>query len=67
MYHNNNISECKQNKSILIYHLSFTVQRCSATCFDIQEFIIRRIYKNSILILELYFNMDLHFYYLFYF
>jgi hypothetical protein len=55
-----------KDKSILMYHLSFIVHRCSATCFDLQEVIIRRTYSNSILVLELYFNMD-RFYYSFYF
>jgi hypothetical protein len=30
-----------EDKTILIYHLSFTVQRSSATCFGLQEVIIR--------------------------
>jgi hypothetical protein len=47
-----------KDKFILIYHHSFIVQSCSATCFDLQEVIIRCTYKNSVLVLELYFNMD---------
>jgi hypothetical protein len=35
-----------KNKSILTYQHSFIVQSCSATCFNLQEVIIRRIYKK---------------------
>jgi hypothetical protein len=35
-----------KDKSILMYHRSFSVQRCSATCFDLHEVIIRITYKN---------------------
>jgi hypothetical protein len=50
-----------------MYEDSFAVQWCSATCFDLQEVISQRTYKNSVLVLELYFNMEPHFYNLFYF
>jgi hypothetical protein len=43
-----------KDKSMLMYHHSFVVLRCSATCFDLQEFIIRSTY-NSIQELELIF------------
>jgi hypothetical protein len=56
-----------KDKFILVYHHLFIVQRCSATCFDLQEVIIRHTYKNSVLVLELYFNMDPYYYNLFYF
>jgi hypothetical protein len=56
-----------KDKSILMYRHSFIVQRCSTTCFDLQELIIRRTYKKSVLVLELYFNMDPYYYNLFYF
>jgi hypothetical protein len=35
-----------------MYHFSFIVKRCTAICFDLQEVIIRRIWKNSVLVLE---------------
>jgi hypothetical protein len=50
-----------------MYHYSFNVQRCSATCFDFQEVIIRRTYKNSVLVLELHFNIDPYYYNFLYF
>jgi hypothetical protein len=40
-----------------MYHHSVIVQRRSATCFGLQEVINKRTYKNSVLVLELYFNM----------
>jgi hypothetical protein len=43
-----------KDRSILIHHHSLIVQRCSATCFDLQKIIIRRTYKNSAFVLELY-------------
>jgi hypothetical protein len=45
-----------EDKSILIYHHPFILQKCSATCFELQD-IIRRTYKNSVLVLQLYFNI----------
>jgi hypothetical protein len=56
-----------KDKSILMYHHSFIVQRDSTTYLDFQEFIFRRTYKNSVLILEFYFNIDPNYYKLFYF
>jgi hypothetical protein len=56
-----------KHTSVLIYHHPFILQRCSTTCFDFQEVVIRCTYKNSGLILELYFNMDPYYYNLFYF
>jgi hypothetical protein len=43
-----------KDKSILIYHRSFIVQRCSttSTCFDLQEVIIRHTYLRSWALLE---------------
>jgi hypothetical protein len=55
----NNVN--KEN-SILIYHHSFIMQRCSSTCFDLQEDIIRCNDKNSVLVFQLYFNMDTYYY-----
>jgi hypothetical protein len=51
-----------KDKSILMYRHSFIMQRCSAICFDLQDVINRRTYKNSVLVLELYFNMDSYYY-----
>jgi hypothetical protein len=45
-----------------MYHQSFTIQRCSSTCFDLQEVIIRCNDKNFILVFELYFKMDSYYY-----
>jgi hypothetical protein len=39
-----------KNKLILMYRHQFVVQRCSTTCFDLQEVIARRSYKNSVLV-----------------
>jgi mRNA-degrading endonuclease HigB of HigAB toxin-antitoxin module len=47
---------------MLIYYHSFAVQRYSATCFDLQEVIIRNTYKNPLLVLKLYFDIDLYYY-----
>jgi hypothetical protein len=48
-----------QNKSTLTCQHSFIGKRCFAACFDLNEVIISRHYKNSILVLELCFvNMD---------
>jgi hypothetical protein len=41
-----------KNKSILMYHHPFIVQRISATCFDLQKVIIRSTYNNSVLVLN---------------
>jgi hypothetical protein len=41
-----------KDNSVLMYHHSLIVQRCSATCFDLQEVILRSTYKNSVLFLE---------------
>jgi hypothetical protein len=49
------IISTNKNKSILTYQHSFIGQRCFATCFDLHKVIIRRIYKNSVLVLELCF------------
>jgi hypothetical protein len=54
-----------KDKSILLHYYSFIVQRCSATCFDLQDIIIRRTYKNSVIVLELYFNVDPYYFNLF--
>jgi hypothetical protein len=56
-----------KDKSMLIYRHAFTVKRCSATCFDFKEVITRRTYKNSVLVLELYFNIEPCYYNVFYF
>jgi hypothetical protein len=50
-----------------MYCHSSTVEKISATCLDHQEVIIRRTYKNSVLALQLYFNMNPYYYNLFYF
>jgi hypothetical protein len=47
-----------KDNSILMYHHLFIVQRYSARCFDLQEVIIRRTYKNSVLVLKLNFKVD---------
>jgi hypothetical protein len=49
-----------------MYHHSFIGQRCTATCFDLKD-AIRRIYNYSVIVLELYFNMNPYCYNLFYF
>jgi hypothetical protein len=47
-----------KHKLILMQHHLFLVQRCLATCSVLQGVIIRHTNKNSVLVLELYFNMD---------
>jgi hypothetical protein len=47
-----------KDKSILMYRHLFITQMCSATCFGLHEIIIRRTYKNPVLVFELYFNID---------
>jgi hypothetical protein len=51
-----------KDKSILMYQHSFILQRCSTTCFDLQEVVIRCTNKNSVLVLKLYLNMDPDYY-----
>jgi hypothetical protein len=44
--HNNISRNGNKDKSILMYHNSFIVKRCSDTCFGLQEVIIRPTYRN---------------------
>jgi hypothetical protein len=44
-----------KDKLVLTYHHSFIGQRCTATSCDLEVIIIRRTYKNSVLILVLNF------------
>jgi hypothetical protein len=59
------IISINKNKSILTYRHSITGQRYFVTYFDLHEVIIKRIYKISILVLGLFFNIDLYYYNLF--
>jgi hypothetical protein len=43
----------KKDKSVLMHHHSYIVQRCSAECSDLQEVIITHTCKTSVLVLEL--------------
>jgi uncharacterized membrane protein len=44
----------QRTKSILTYQLSF-IGKGVATCFDLHRVIIRQIYRNVILVIELFF------------
>jgi hypothetical protein len=46
-----------KTKSILIYQHLFYGERCFPTYFDLHDVIIRRIFKNSMLVLELCFYL----------
>jgi multisubunit Na+/H+ antiporter MnhF subunit len=49
-----------KNKLILMYQHLFIGQRCFTTCFDLYKVIIRPVYKNSILVLELCYLIWIH-------
>jgi hypothetical protein len=51
-----------KDKSIIMLSPFVYCAKVFATCFDLQEVIIRCTCKNSVLLLELYFNMDPYYY-----